>query len=208
MGYYRPMRRHAQAVRIPTLALLLALAACQTTPPLPALSPLEQARQFGYTERDLTPERVEISYLGARQRVVSAGPTPRDADTQPARAAALDFATWRAAQLALARGFKGLRIVDRQTHVDSHPETLYPGAGWGAWPYWRTPGGIIYGPPGFYSVPYVHIQARVTLTVELLAEPRPDDLDAAATIARLSAAHPGASGPASPPPRPTSQLPR
>ena len=211
------MDRRPQAVRpaqcsrgfAPTaLALAIALVGCQTAPPLPPLSPLEQAKQFGYTDRDIAPDRFEVTYLGPRRRVISAVPTPRDAETQPARTEAMDFATWRAAQIALARGIKGLRIVDRQTHVDSHPEGPYP-LGGNSWPYWRYPGGFIYGPPGFYSVPAVYFQARATVTVQLLAEPQqPDDLDAAATIARLRAAHPDAEGPSAPPSRPTSQLPR
>src|SRR5579885_3354576 len=116
------MGRRATAVRIATVtlatALVAALTACQTGPPPPLLSPLEQARRFGYTERDVGPDRVEVGYLEPRRRVAGFAPWPRDSDVQPAREQAFDLATWRVAELALARGKAGFRIVDRKVEVD------------------------------------------------------------------------------------------
>jgi hypothetical protein len=195
MGYYRRMARRPQAVR---LILALALASCQSAPPLPALSPLDQAKHFGYVERDVGPDRVEVTYVGARRKLMSYAPTPRDPEAAAARAEVLDFATWRAAEIARARGFPAFRVVDRQADVDSYPEAAAAGPAWGASPYWRSPG-LVYGPPGFYyAVPYVWIQAHAVLTVQLVREPQADDQDAAAAIARLGAAHPGADGPSAP----------
>ncbi len=191
------MKTRAKVVRLGgAVALAAALVACQTGPAPPLLSPLDQTKRYGFAERDVGPDRVAISYVGPRHRAPSYAPTPRDADTQPARIEALDLATWRASQIALARGFKGFRLIDRETQLDSRPDALYPGADWGPWPYWRYPGGFIYGPPGYYAAPYLEIQARATVTALLLHELRPDDLDAATAIARLRATYPGAEGPA------------
>lgn len=189
------MSRYAKAVRLgAALAVAAALAACQTGPAPPLLSPLDQAKRYGFTERELAPDRVEVTYLGPRRRVTSYMPKPRDGDTQPARTEALDLATWRAAQLALARGFKGFRVVDRQTHVDSHLDTFYPGPESAGFPYWREPGALIYAPPSAYAPPLLTIQALAVVSAQLLNELQPGDQEAAAAIARLRAAYPGAEG--------------
>jgi hypothetical protein len=195
MGYYRRMRTRAKAVRLGgALALAAALAACQAGPPPPLLSPVEQAKRYGYAERELAPDRVEVTYMGPRRRVASIVPTARDADTQPARTEAVDFALWRAAQIALARGFEGFRVVDRQITIDSQPDAFYPGPEGAAWPYWRYPGGFIYGPPGFAATPYLSLQVHAVLTVQLVHDLQPGDEAAGAAIERLRGAHPGAAG--------------
>ncbi len=178
-------------MRAPAKALWLGLllAACTATPPL--LSPLEQAKRYGYSDRELAPDRFEVSYQGPRHSVPSQAPTVPEALVAPVRAEALDLATWHAAALALARGFKGLRVVERQSFVDARPDMLYD---WGPGPVWRYPG-LVYGAPGYVGALTVHVQARATVTVQLVATPQGDDLDAVATIARLRAAHPDAEGP-------------
>lgn len=192
------MRRHANAVRIGgVLALAAVLAACQATPRPPLLSPLDEAKRYGYTERELAPDRLEVSYLGPRHHVASYVPMPRDADTQSARSEAFDLASWRVAQLALTRGYAGFRIVDRDTQVDSTPEAFYAGPEWGG-PVWRYPGGLTYGAPGFYATPYLRIQVRTTLTVVLLRTLEPGDEDAHAVIERRRAARPHAEAAAPP----------
>jgi hypothetical protein len=179
------------------LWLGLLLAACTTAPPLPLLSPLDQAKRYGYTERELAPDRLEVSYVGPRHRVpFAASPLPEPV-VQPVRAEALDLALWHAAEFALARGVKGVRVIERQSFVDTRPELL-PDVGWSPWPTWRYPTGFMYGPPGYAGVPDLYIQARATVTVQLVPEPQGDDLDAAATITRLRAAHPDAEGPRAP----------
>jgi hypothetical protein len=185
MRYHRPMRGAAKA-----LWLGLLLAACTATPPL--MSPLEQAKRWGYSERELAPDRFEVSYQGPRHPVPSSLPTLPEPQVAPVRTEALDLATWRGAALALARGFKGLRVIERQSFVDARPDGfLYDG---GAWPTWHYPG-IVYGSPGYAGALTVTVQARATVTVQFVATPQAGDLDAAATIATLRAAHPGAEGP-------------
>jgi hypothetical protein len=168
----------------------LLLAACTTSPPLPLLSPLEQAKRYGYSDHELAPDRLEVSFTGPRHRVPSAAPTLPEPMIAPVRAEALDLATWRAAELALARGFKALRVTERQSFVDARPDLIYD---WGLSPVWRYPG-LVYAAPGYAGALYVYLQARATVSVQLLAEPTGDALDAAETIARLRAAHPGAEG--------------
>ena len=174
---------------VKALWLGLLLAACTAAPPL--LSPLEQAKRYGYSDRELAPDRVEVSYQGPRHSVPSQSATVPEAQVAPVRTEALDLATWRAAALALARGFAGLRVIERQSFVDARPDML---SDWGAWPVWRQ-SGVVYGAPGYAGALTVHVQARATVTVQLVATPQGDDLDAAATIARLRAAHPAAEGP-------------
>lgn len=176
---------------------LLVTACAGPTPPL--LSPLEHSQRHGYSDRDLAPDRLEVSYQGPRHRRPAPGPTMvPEPLVEPVRAEALDLATWRAAQLSLARGYKGLRVVERQSVVDARAEQTYAGADWGPWPTWRYPTGFVYGPPGYVGASYAYVQARATLTVQLVATPQGDDLDAAETIARLRAAYPGAEATAPP----------
>ena len=174
---------------VKALWLGLVLTGCTATPPL--LSPLEQAKRYGYSERELAPDRVEVSYQGPRHTLPTGSPTVPEAQVAPVRAEALDLATWRAAALALARGFTGLRVVERQSFVDARPDFLYDA---GPWPTWRYTA-LVYGAPGYAGALAVYVQARATITVQLVATPQGDDLDAAETIARLRAAHPGAEGP-------------
>jgi len=187
----------SHALRAGALALAAvlvgALAACQPSAPQPPmLSPLEQAKRYGYADHTLTPDRIEVTYFGPRRAVASFAPNPSDAETLPARTEALDLATWHAADIALARGFKGIRIVDREVHVDSTPGSFYAAPGMDLAPTWRYPGGFIYGPQGYFPPASTYVQVRTTVTVALVNDLAPGDLDAAATIDRLRAAHPGA----------------
>lgn len=183
------MRAAAKALWLGLLLGLCTLGACTATPPL--MSPLEHAKRYGYSDRELAPDRFEVSYQGPRHPVPSALPTLPEPQVAPVRAEALDLATWRAAALALARGFKGLRVIDRQSFVDVRPDFLYDGT---PSPTWRYPG-IVYSSPGYAGTITVYVQARATLTAQFVATPQAGDLDAVATIATLRAAHPGAEGP-------------
>lgn len=191
------MHAISHALRAAALALMAALvgalAACQSAAPQPPLlSSLDQAKRYGYADRTLGPDRLEVAYFGPRRVLTSFSPNPSDAETQPARAEAADLATWHAADVALGRGFKGFRIVDRDIHVDSAPGAFSFGSGMDPVPTWRYPGGFIYGPQ-FYAAPAnAYVQVRATLTVELRNELTPGDYDAAATIERLRAAYPRA----------------
>src|SRR4051812_42030692 len=44
------------------------LAACETGPKLPLLSPIEQAREYGYSETQRGPDSYEVTYLAPSQR--------------------------------------------------------------------------------------------------------------------------------------------
>jgi len=183
------LRRGALAL---TAVLLGALAGCQSAPQAPMLSPLDQSKRYGYTDHTLASDRIEVTYFGPRHSVASFAPTPSDAETQPARTEALDLATWHAAEIAEARGFKGFRIVDRDVHVDSSPGSFYAGPGMDPVPTWRYPGGFIYGPQSYIPPSNAYVQVRTTLTVALTNDLQSGDLDAAATIDRLRAEYPGA----------------
>src|SRR5471030_2381859 len=107
------MARHAHAkptriagILARILALCAALAACQGASRPPLLSPLDQARLYGYSERELAPDRISVTFTGPSHRVVSYVPEAPDAETRAARAEATDLAIWRAAAIAQARGFK------------------------------------------------------------------------------------------------------
>jgi len=88
--------------------------------------PFASTGDFGYSERDLGPDRVEVTYRGAAVPV-----SPIDSRNDPKTQAELDkshdLALWRAAQIAAARNKAGLKI-ENETHnsdVTVHNRTYY-----------------------------------------------------------------------------------
>jgi len=78
------MRAIAKAL-VKALGLGLLLAACTAAPPL--LSPLEQAKRYGYSERELAPDRFEVSYQGS---FFAGGISEPQQNGSPCRAAQTD----------------------------------------------------------------------------------------------------------------------
>ena len=180
----------ALARAIAGLAMIL-LAACQTTPERPLMSPLDEERGgFGYSERHLAGERYEVSYDGPNRRTWLDGER-RAEHIDEARALAYDLALWRAADLALENGFAAFIVAERQTDVEVEiiedaPFYAFAGSGGG----FRH--GMAYHAYA-YPIPVLRsawLRARVGLTVDLLAATEVEGaFDAAATAARLAAKH-------------------
>lgn len=190
-------------IRIFALAVAAAvLAACASAPPKPAMVPLGQTGDFGYSERDLGGDRIEVTYTGAAIRVPSDA-TRDDSRLQAEIAKTHDLALWRAAQIADQRGKAAIKIdkEERNTDVEVTRQYLQRVAPFGYRPYWHHYG--YYGGPGwFYDDPFYYQQVRrgagrvtTTLTVLLLSARNPDDaaqMPVKETLAKLQAARSGA----------------
>jgi hypothetical protein len=94
--YPRMMRRSLPGW-IAGLALAAMLVSCASGPSPPLLSPLAQARDYGYRDAQIGPDTYEVTYLGPNQETLRLSP---DADADAARTRATDMALWRAAQVA------------------------------------------------------------------------------------------------------------
>ena len=194
-------------MRVLLVVLLLAVSACATpAPPKPAMVPLGSTGDFGYSAKDLGPDRIEVSYRGDAVRVSVANPR-EDARTKAELDKARDLALWRAAEIANERGKAGLKIANEKSDSDIvvrqqsyyRPSPFYDpfldpynDPFWPRYrrPYWRD------------DWPYEYRQERtataravVTLTVTLYQhfDPKADGmLSTAETLMKLKAARSGA----------------
>jgi hypothetical protein len=172
--------------------VMLGLAACETGPQAPLLSPLAQTKRYGYAETQRGPDALEVSYLGPTRRTVRFEPD-RAADADAARAQSTDMALWRAAQIAQQRGFLGFRVTQTRSSTDSFADPSYDDPFYGPW--WGPWRGHRFGypyPPYPTPSPYATLQPRVSLDVQLRNELAPGDYNAADVIKELRARYPNA----------------
>src|SRR5690606_23146247 len=108
-GAGRGSRLRPRMIRPLIVGLTLLLGACQSAPAPPLMSPIEATRSYGYAERQLAPDRWEVTYVGPI-RNTSRFPGPREADEAAARAQVFDLMLWRAAQIAQHEGYHGFRV--------------------------------------------------------------------------------------------------
>lgn len=176
---------------------LFAVAACSANPPRPAMVQQSDQVRYGYTDRTLSDGSIEVVYKTPVLRT-SASTLSRDDDIEAEKKRAYDLALWRAAQIAIERGYQHI-LVDT-THSDSEvevDENLYPGYGspWygsgygyygGGWPdpyaYRYSP--FYYAPPYYRS--FAYMQVTVTLTVSESDASNRQALNTRATASRLS----------------------
>lgn len=180
-----------RAIRVLSVTILLGLlGACSETPKAPLMSPVSQVTDFGYSNRDLAGNRIEVTYLGPARRVSTWRDSRREA-VDEAKAQAEELATWRAAQVALDKGKPAFQIVDKHTDVEVDVRDYYdpyPSA-WYPYPY---PYGWARGPfyplyPRYYgNYRDAYAQAQSKLTVQLLDKMQPGAIDARETADRLS----------------------
>jgi hypothetical protein len=186
-----------RAIAVLSLPVLLALlGGCASEAPMPPLmSPISQVTDFGYSNRDLTSGRIEVVYLGPARRVSTWRASRQEAVDQ-AKAQAEELATWRAAQVALAKGKPAFEVVDKHTDVEVDVRDYYDPYPYGWYPYrWaRSPFYAPY-PPYYSSYRDAYAQAQSKLTVQLLDKMQPGALDARETADRLSRKY-------APPPQP------
>lgn len=197
--------RDLTILRRVTLAMVVVggLSACASPAPKPAMVPLGQTGDFGYSERDLGSDRIEVTYTGAAVRVPSNA--ARDsAAVQVELAKTHDLALWRAAEIADQRGKAAIKIdkEQRDTDIEVTRQYVRSAVPFGYRPYYWNHYGY-YGRPGwFYDDPIYYQSVRrgagrvtTTLTVLLLDAHDPDDsteLPVKDTLAKLKAARSGA----------------
>jgi hypothetical protein len=176
------------------MAAALALTACAGPAP-PLMSPLQVARNYGYSEVPIGDGRYRVSYLAPYYRTLRS-PRSEDAASNAARTQALDFALWRAAQIATAQGYSGFSASNVRTDVktvadDSYDPIYGPwyGPGFGPGPNWWGPS---WASPYWGPSPYVFERVEATVEVELKRDPGPGDYDARDVVAQLRQHYPGA----------------
>lgn len=204
------MRRQARKILL-LAPLILAVAACTTVPPpppRPAMQPLSVAGNFGFSERDIDADTVEVTYRGAEVPISTRAPRtdPRvTAEKEKVRGLAL----LRAARIAQERGASSLRIASENTDSDidvrSHPRCRVAPL-WSRNGFWGPGFGYGLGYRNYYgwSDDYICTETRTAraratavLVVDLIADPKsgPLSLSALETIARLEKMYAGATYP-------------
>ncbi|HVZ02124.1 MAG TPA: hypothetical protein VHA35_21635 [Dongiaceae bacterium] len=191
----------------PFILLALLLSACATPePPKPAMAPFGVNGDFGYSERDLGADRIEVTYRGETVKIDARNPRD-DFRNKIELDKAYDLALWRAAQIAAARHKAGLKVesdsknsdvdVQRRTYYRPDPfyDPFFDPYGDPFWPPYRRMGGPAFGPMyRFEEVRTATSRAEATLTVTLYDafDPKVDGMLATdATLARLQAARGG-----------------
>jgi hypothetical protein len=180
------------------------LAACTTpAPPKPAMVPLGQTGDFGYSDRDLGQDRIEVTYTGSNIRV-SSSQGKDDSRVRAEQAKIHDLALWRAAQIADQRGMAAMKIENETRDTDVQVTRQYVQSIAPYWsPYWGYHRyGYCCGPSWFYDDYYYYqpvrranAQSVTTLTVLLLKQYDPTDKSQLAvkeTLTRLQSARAGA----------------
>lgn len=185
----------------------LALGACATpAPPKPAMVPLGQTGDFGYSAHDLDANRIEVTYTGASVRVPTDA-SRNDPSVQAELAKTRDLALWRAAQIANERGMAAMKIEKESSDTDvkvrrdyvqrPYPFAYGPGfcCGYRHYGYYGSPWWFNDYP--YYYAPVKRAAGRVTttLTVQLFKVRNADDstqLSVADTLSKMKAERTGA----------------
>ncbi len=192
----------------------MALCACATRPPQPAMVPQVQPSGFGYSETKLGVDRFEVRYVTPDMAL------PVDEDRRAGalseqKQRAYDLALWRASQIALSAGFTYLKVEQEHRDADVTVKRtyvpvvagpygfygpggmLYPGWGYGPGYYYGRPG--IAAPFWFYEDPFAYrtrlqVSGRFTasLTIAFAKAASEGALDAKTTSQRLSTQYAGA----------------
>ena len=190
------------------VSLTVALAGCAApVPPRPAMAPLGANGDFGYSERDLGADKVEVTYRGAAVQVSPANPR-KDSRTEAELDKAHDLALWRAAEIATARGKAGLKVesetrnsdvvVQQRSYYRPNPyyDPFFSPFDDPFWPGYSRPFGPFHGPAyAFQTVHMATTRAEVTLTITLYPnfDPKADGmLSADETLALMKASRSGA----------------
>lgn len=162
---------------------------------------LSAAGNFGFSERNVDADTIEVTYRGAEVKVSARNPRG-DSRVMAEKEKVRDLALLRAAQVAKERGVPALRVVSEKSDMDIDVQS-YPRCR--PAPFWGYPGFGYYGHRyGYgYGWPYDYYctetrwataRAIAVLTVDLVTSPATGDqsLNAAETIARLEKIYAGA----------------
>jgi len=189
------------------IAIVLLLSACVTPePPKPAMAPFGVNGDFGYGERSLGPDKIEVTYRGKSVKVSAENPRD-DFRNHMEIDKAYDLALWRAAEIAAEQHKAGLRVehdskdsdveVQRRTYYRPDPfsDPFFDPYDDPFWPPFRRLNGPDFGPMyRFEEVQTATSRAEAKLTVTLYDafDPKVDGMLATdATLARLKAARGG-----------------
>jgi hypothetical protein len=186
-------------------AVLLAASACSSTPGsqpvlVPAMAALSATGDYGWSETELAPDRYEVAFV--TPSLSAHGDPEVDFGLVGERQRTYDLALWRAAQLAIEKGYPALAVESESRDVEV--DIVDPP---GPPPYVSAPMRTMSGPPcrwdcgrpiGYWGDPYfnpaydrwyrrAHSSGRVaaTLTVKLLPHRTAGAQDAAATAERM-----------------------
>ena len=180
----------------------LVLAACMAEPK-PAMVAFGQTGDFGYSERDLGDDRIEVTYTGAAIRV-SSHQGRNDSRVRADNEQTRDLALWRAAQIADERGMEAMKVENETRDTDFAMTVQYVPAFYPYYGFHRRWHHHHYccGPSWFYDDDYytqpvrrAYSQSVTTLTILLLKTRDPNDatqLSAQETLTRLQASRSGA----------------
>lgn len=167
-------------------AFIATLSSCQDVPQLPLYSSLEEAKTFGYAEKQIETTRYEVTYL-TRPRRVSYTTLGREAEVSTMSQAAEEIAELRVAEIALNAGYPSYRIVDRRTdsEVMVRDYAYFGGGGFSTLHYHHFPyrRGYPYFPAYYGSSAFA--QVRATLDVRMLGTDADEGTDAEAAHNRL-----------------------
>jgi hypothetical protein len=184
------------------LILALACAGCASPPPptVPAMVALNATGDYGFSETAVAPDQYKVTFVSPS--LSAHGDPDQDYGLAGERQRVYDLALWRAAQIALEKGYPAFQIQNETRDVDL--QIAQPPA-----PPPYLPAGLrtISGPPcrwncerpiGYWGDPYfspvyddwyrrAHSSGRVTatLTVKMLKQLADGAQDAAATAERL-----------------------
>jgi hypothetical protein len=181
------------------LAVLAAIA-CTPAAPRPAMVAQSDEVRYGYADREIAKGRFEVVYETPVLRT-STLTLSREDDIEAEKKRAYDLALWRAAQIAIERGYERIMVdvANRDAEVEVGDD-VYPGYGpawygaYGSYGYgygggWPDPYSYRYS-PFFYAPPYyrsfAYMQVTVTLTVSEADATNTEALDAQATATRLA----------------------
>jgi len=173
------------------------------------MQPLSVAGDFGFSDRDVDADTVEITYHGAEVKLSASNPRG-DARISSEKDKVHDLALLRAARIAQERGAPAFRVVSEKTDSDidvqSYPRCAaapFWGPGFGYYGH-RHAYGYGYGGYGwpYYGYPcserrWASGKAVSVLTVDLVSKPAAGDqsLGTAETIAKLEKIYSGATYP-------------
>jgi hypothetical protein len=189
---------HSKRSLLPLLALLaIALAGCATRqPPVAAMVAQSITGDYGYSDKALAPDRYQVTFVSPQLRATRDPDQNHGLDTERQRV--YDLALWRAAQLAVEKGYPAFKVEQESRDVNVAVNTYYPPPAplFGPFGSWYWPYG--YGNwPGYYGYdPYYYgyrsrAAGRITvnLIVAMLQQPTDGSLDAVATVERLRKAY-------------------
>lgn len=187
-------------------ACLLLAAGCADPPPptVPAMAALSANGDYGYSETALAPDLYTVAYVSPS--LSAHGDPGQEYGLGGEKQRARDLALWRAAQLALAKGYPAFQVQSESADLDITVVDPPPGP-----PYVSAPLRTMSGPPcrwdcsrplGYWGDPYFNPvyddwyrrahssgRAAASLTVKLLPAPAAGAQDAAATAERLRKAY-------------------